>query len=60
MGGEDFSMYQRRMRGVFFSVGVGSPRSLHNSSFIANPAPLASASALMAALARKALDRLAA
>lgn len=60
MGGEDFSMYQQRMRGVFFSVGVGSPRPLHNASFIANPAPLAGASALMAALAEKALDRLAA
>jgi amidohydrolase len=58
MGGEDFSLYQRRMRGVFFSVGVGSPRPLHNSSFIANTAPLADASALMAALAQKALNRL--
>jgi amidohydrolase len=60
MGGEDFSMYQQRMRGVFFSVGVGSPRPLHNSGFIANPAPLAAAAALMATLAEKALRRLSA
>ncbi|MDR1021382.1 MAG: amidohydrolase [Synergistaceae bacterium] len=58
MGGEDFSMYQQRMPGVFFSVGVGSPRPLHNSAFIANPAPLAAASSLMAALAEKALRRI--
>jgi metal-dependent amidase/aminoacylase/carboxypeptidase family protein len=60
MGGEDFSMYQRRMPGVFFSVGVGSPRPLHNSAFIADPAPLSAAAALMAALAEKALHRLSA
>jgi amidohydrolase len=60
MGGEDFALYQLRMPGVFFSIGVGSPRSLHNSAFIANPAPLSAASTLMAALAEKALRRLSA
>jgi amidohydrolase len=60
MGGEDFSLYQRRMRGVFFNVGVGSPRPLHNPAFVASPAPLASAAALMASLAEKALFRLSA
>jgi amidohydrolase len=60
MGGEDFSLYQKRMPGVFFSLGVGSPRPLHNSAFIANPAPLAAASTLMAALAEKSLRRLSA
>jgi amidohydrolase len=60
MGGEDFSLYQQMTRGVFFIVGVGSPRPLHSSAFIADPAPLARAAALMAALAEKALFRLSA
>jgi amidohydrolase len=60
MGGEDFALYQLRIPGVFFSIGVGSPRPLHNSGFIANPAPLSAASSLMAALAEKALRRLSA
>jgi amidohydrolase len=60
MGGEDFSLYQQIMRGVFFSVGVGSPRPLHNSAFIADPAPLAQAAVLMASLAEQALSRLSA
>jgi amidohydrolase len=60
MGGEDFALYQQRMRGVFFSVGVGSPRPLHSSAFAADPSALASSAALMAALAEKALFRLSA
>jgi amidohydrolase len=58
MSGEDFALYQQRVPGVFFSVGVGSEHPLHNAGFIANPTPLAGASGLLAALAEKALIRL--
>ncbi|MDR3255351.1 MAG: amidohydrolase [Synergistaceae bacterium] len=58
MSGEDFALYQERVRGIFFSLGVGSPRPIHNSAFIANPAPLESAANLMATLAEKSLERL--
>ncbi|MDR1944048.1 MAG: amidohydrolase [Synergistaceae bacterium] len=60
MGGEDFALYQKRVPGVFFSVGVGSPRPLHNAGFVADPAPLAGAATLMATLAEKSLLRLSA
>jgi amidohydrolase len=58
MSGEDFALYQERVRGVFFSLGVGSPRPIHNSAFIANPVPLEGAACLMAALAEKSLEGL--
>jgi amidohydrolase len=59
MGGEDFSLYQQRIKGVFWNIGVGSPEGIHHPRFVANPAPLSSASALLARLAEKALSRLA-
>jgi amidohydrolase len=59
MGGEDFALYQQRIKGVFWNIGVGSPEGIHHPRFIANPAPLSSASALLARLAEKALVRLA-
>jgi amidohydrolase len=58
MGGEDFSLYQQRVKGVFWNIGVGSPEGLHHPRFIASPAPLSSASSLLARLAEKALIRL--
>ncbi|MDR0589416.1 MAG: amidohydrolase, partial [Spirochaetaceae bacterium] len=59
LGGEDFALYQQRIPGVFLNIGVGSPRELHNPGFIANPAPLAAAAELLAALGKGSLARLA-
>jgi amidohydrolase len=58
MGGEDFALYQKRIPGVFWTIGVGSPQGVHHPGFIADPAPLSSASRLLAALAVKGLERL--
>jgi amidohydrolase len=58
MGGEDFALYQQRIPGVFWTIGVGSPCAQHHPGFIANPAVLHTASELMAALGRGALRRL--
>ncbi len=59
MGGEDFSEYQKRIRGVFWNIGVESPAPAHNPRFAANPAALGAASAFLSALAEKSLKRLA-
>jgi amidohydrolase len=58
MGGEDFAFYQEHIRGVFWNIGVASPEPPHNPRFIANPAALGTASALLVAVAEKALKRL--
>ncbi|GHV42203.1 putative hydrolase YxeP [Spirochaetia bacterium] len=58
MGGEDFALYQQRIPGVFWTIGVGSPQALHHPGFIADTAALSAASRLMAALGREALQRL--
>ncbi|MDR2783735.1 MAG: amidohydrolase [Treponema sp.] len=58
MGGEDFAFYQERIRGVFWNIGVASPEPAHNPRFIANPAALGTASALLSAIAEKSLKRL--
>ncbi|MDR0376062.1 MAG: amidohydrolase [Treponema sp.] len=58
MGGEDFAFYQERIRGVFWNIGVASPEPAHNPRFIANPAALSTAAALLSAIAEKSLKRL--
>ncbi|GHU66776.1 hydrolase [Spirochaetia bacterium] len=58
MGGEDFSLYQKQIPGVFYFIGVGSKEPLHHPGFIADTAPLASAAELMAALGKGALTRI--
>ena len=58
MGGEDFALYQKKIPGVFWTIGVGSPEGHHHPGFIANPAPLSSAAELFAAIARDSLARL--
>jgi metal-dependent amidase/aminoacylase/carboxypeptidase family protein len=58
MGGEDFALYQRKIPGVFWTIGVGSPQGAHHPGFIANPAPLGAAAELLAALAVTGLRRL--
>jgi len=60
MGGEDFALYQKKIPGVFWTIGVGSPEGHHHPGFIANPAPLSKAAELFAALSRDSLARLSA
>jgi amidohydrolase len=57
MGGEDFALYQKRIRGVFWTIGVQSPQGVHHPGFIADTAPLSAAARLSAALARDGLAR---
>jgi amidohydrolase len=59
MGGEDFALYQQRIPGAFWTIGVSSPQALHHPGFTANPAALSTAAELMAALGAAALQRLA-
>ncbi|GHU85352.1 putative hydrolase YxeP [Spirochaetia bacterium] len=58
MGGEDFSIYQERIPGVFWFIGVGSPQAGHHPGFAADTTCLHRASELLAALGKGALDRL--
>jgi amidohydrolase len=58
MGGEDFALYQKKIPGVFWTIGIGSPEGHHHPGFIANPAPLSKAAELFAAIARDSLARL--
>jgi amidohydrolase len=58
MGGEDFALYQERIRGVFLNIGVGSPQGIHHPGFIADPEVLVPAAELLSRLAEKALSRL--
>jgi amidohydrolase len=58
MVGEDFALYQERIPGVFWTIGAGSPQAEHHPGFIADTASLHSASELLAALGKAALNRL--
>jgi amidohydrolase len=58
MGGEDFALYQKKIPGVFWTIGIGSPEGHHHPGFIANPSPLSTAAELFAAIARDSLRRL--
>jgi amidohydrolase len=58
MGGEDFALYQEKIPGVFWTIGVGSPQGTHHPGFAANTDPLHTAAELLAALGIKALERL--
>ena len=58
MGGEDFALYQKKIPGVFWTIGIGSPEGHHHPGFIANPAPLSTAAELFAVLAKDSLRRL--
>ncbi|MDR3343928.1 MAG: amidohydrolase [Treponema sp.] len=57
MSGEDFALYQQRIRGVFWNIGVGSLQGTHHPGFVADPAPLSTAAQLLAALGGAALER---
>jgi len=58
MGGEDFALYQKKIPGVFWTIGIGSPEGHHHPGFIANLSPLSMAAELFAAIARDSLRRL--
>ncbi|MDR2865375.1 MAG: amidohydrolase [Spirochaetaceae bacterium] len=56
MMGEDFGFYQKKIRGVFFNFGLGSPYGLHTSQFTAPTDHLPDAAELLAALATDSLS----
>jgi metal-dependent amidase/aminoacylase/carboxypeptidase family protein len=58
MGGEDFALYQKRIPGVFWTIGIDSPQGAHQGGFIADMAQLSTAARLLAALAQRSLTRL--
>jgi amidohydrolase len=58
MGGEDFALYQKKIPGVFWTIGIGSPEGHHHPGFIANLAPLSASAELFAAITRDSLRRL--
>jgi amidohydrolase len=58
LGGEDYALYQERIPGTFWQIGVGSPFALHHAGFVADMAPLSGASELLAEVAKAALKRL--
>ena len=58
MGGEDFAFYQKRIPGVFWTIGMNSPEGAHHPGFIADISQLSTAAGLSAALARGSLARL--
>ena len=57
MAGEDFAVYQEKIRGVFIGFGVESPHALHHPAFAANTSGLGRAAELLAAIAEGALKR---
>ena len=59
MLGEDFSWFQKLAKGVYIHVGVGLTKPLHNPAFTVDQDALAPAAAYAAALARRALEKLA-
>ncbi|MDR1986243.1 MAG: amidohydrolase [Treponema sp.] len=58
MGGEDFALYQKKIPGVFWTIGINSPEGAHHPGFIADMSQLSSAACFSAALARNSLARL--
>jgi amidohydrolase len=58
MGGEDFALYQERIPGLFFTVGVGSPQAVHHPGFKADPSPLGAAAEFLAELGIRSLERI--
>ncbi|MHB9293000.1 amidohydrolase [Hollandina sp. SP2] len=58
MGGEDFALYQKKIPGVFWTIGINSPEGAHHPGFIADMSQLSIAACFSAALARNSLARL--
>ncbi|GHV83889.1 hydrolase [Spirochaetia bacterium] len=55
MAGDDFAVYQQKIRGVFMGFGIKSPHGLHNPKFCADTSCLAKAAELMSELALRSL-----
>ncbi len=55
MGGEDFAVYQERIPGVIWQIGVGHRNSLHHPGFTPDISGLLSAARMSALLAETAL-----
>lgn len=58
MGGEDFSCYQEKIRGAFWSIGVGSDAPLHNPFFKADKSVLSTAAKILAAVGKNRLKQI--
>jgi N-acetylcysteine deacetylase len=59
MGGEDFSCYQEKIRGVFWRIGVGDTSPLHNPMFKADTSGLLAAAKMLAAISQNRLKYIA-
>lgn len=57
LGGEDFSFYMDKIKGVFIHVGTGESYPGHNPHFAVDPAALFPAAEYFAVLAQQALER---
>ena len=57
LGGEDFALYEEKIRGAFVQIGSGISLPNHNPKFYANPKAIIPASAFVAHLAQEALLR---
>lgn len=55
MGGEDFAVFQQKIPGVIWQIGVGSKGFLHHPKFSADKSALTKAAFLMAALGEQIL-----
>lgn len=58
LGGEDFSFYLEKIKGVFIHIGTGKSYPGHNPHFVVDPAALFPAAEYFAILAVAALNRL--
>jgi len=58
LGGEDFSFYQEKIKGVFIHIGTGESYPGHNPRFAVDPAALFPAAEYIASLAEQAFNRL--
>jgi amidohydrolase len=55
MGGEDFAVFQKKIPGVIWQIGVGSRYFLHHPKFTADTSALPKAACLLAALGEQIL-----
>lgn len=56
LGGEDFALYEEKIRGTFVQIGSGKGQPLHNPKFIADKDAIFPAAQYMAQLAAAALE----
>ncbi|MBQ9275804.1 MAG: amidohydrolase [Succinivibrio sp.] len=58
LGGEDFALYEQRIKGAFIQIGTGPSAPNHNPRFVADQKALVPASYFMAHLAQSYLESL--